>query len=187
MLPSNFVGPSCLGVEIPSTLCLLLFLSGGSSFRHLREPYVSALYDMEMNKVLCYVYLGSRSGSYSCPCNHSWSAPGAGKALFLCTAWCLVSWSGLAKLLPQPGSAQLYGRAPVCVRRCFERFEDSVNALYPKCSQVRRVVVGGSRHSPVAVGTLERLEAVMDAFMNGQGTHNREALPASREVACVRF
>ena len=32
------------------------------------------------------------------------------------TFMCLVNWSPLPKHLPQPGSGQAYGRAPVCVR-----------------------------------------------------------------------
>ena len=32
------------------------------------------------------------------------------------TFMCLVNWSPLPKHLPQPGSGQTYGRAPVCVR-----------------------------------------------------------------------
>lgn len=33
-----------------------------------------------------------------------------------CTLLCRVNWSGRAKLLLHPGSPQIYGRAPVCVR-----------------------------------------------------------------------
>ena len=59
---------------------------------------------------------------------------------------CLVSWSGRENDFPQPFSAQRYGRSPVCVRSfvviqsvstpnkkpltCFDKFEDSANALF---------------------------------------------------------